>query len=174
MEYIFETEHLKVRKFMMEDAPCLYQNHLEEEVRRWLPNESYADIEEALGAIHFYVDCVNNKHLPYVLAVELKETGELIGDTGVNEVEGNTSEVEIGYAICQKYSGRGYATELVNAMNEFITSVFGMKVLYGRVMHGNEASVRVLEKNGYVYVEEEFGAEDDPYGHGMLVYKKEY
>lgn len=72
MEYIFETEHLKIRKFEIEDAKCLYENHLEEEVKRWIPNESYVDMEETQGAIKFYVDCVNGKHLPYVLAVELK------------------------------------------------------------------------------------------------------
>ena len=107
------------------------------------------------------------------MAVELKQTGELIGDTGVNEVEGNTNEVEIGYGICKKYSEKGYATELLNAMTEFIVSTFGIDVLYGRVMRGNIASIRVLEKNGYIFVEEEFGAEDDPYGNGMLIYKKE-
>ena len=113
MEYIFETEHLKFRKFEIEDAQCLYEIHLEEEVKKWIPNESYADIEETQSAINFYVDCVNNKHLPYVLAVELKETGDLIGDTGVNEVEGHLGEVEIGYVICKMYSGKGYATEIV-------------------------------------------------------------
>jgi ribosomal-protein-alanine N-acetyltransferase len=41
-------------------------------------------------------------------------------------------------------------------------------------MHGNDASVRVLEKNGYEFVKEEFGAEDDPNGNGMLIYKKEF
>lgn len=173
MEYIFETAHLKVRKFGIEDAGCLYANHLEEEVKRWIPNECYADLEETQDAIKFYVDCVDHKHLPYVLAVELKATGELIGDTGVNEVERNPGEVEIGYVICEKHSGKGYATELLKAMTEFITKAFGINVLYGRVMHGNNASVRVLEKNGYKFVEEEFGAEDDPYGNGMLIYKKE-
>ena len=39
-------------------------------------------------------------------------------------------------------------------------------------MKGNNASVKVLEKNGYHYVTEESGAEDDPYGNGMLVYQK--
>ena len=146
MEYMFDTEHLKIRKFKMEDAQRLYENHLEEEVKKWIPNESYADIKEAQGAINFFVDCVNNRHLPYVLAVELKETGELIGDTGVNEVEGKTNEVEIGYGICQKHSGKGYATELLKAMTEFIDSTFKMNVLYGRVMRGNHASVRVLEE----------------------------
>lgn len=173
MEYIFETEHLRIRKFEKEDAQCLYENHLEEAVKKWIPNESYADIEETQGAINFYVDCVNNKHLPYVLAVELKETGELIGDTGVNEIEGNPEEVEIGYSICRKYSGKGYASELVKAMTEYTTVTFGIKVLYGRVMRGNYASIRVLEKNSYEFVNEEFGAEDDPYGSGMLIYKKE-
>lgn len=152
MKYVFETEHLKVRKFEIEDAKRLYENHLEEEVKRWIPNESYADMEETQEAIRFYIDCVNGRHLPYVLAVELKETGELIGDTGVNEVEGNSNEVEIGYGICKRYSGNGYATELLNAMTEFIAKTFGINILYGRVMHGNTASVRVLEKNGYEFV----------------------
>ena len=31
----------------------------------------------------------------------------------------------------------------------------------------------VLEKNGFVFLREELGAEDDPYGCGMLVYRKE-
>ena len=172
MGHIFETEHLRIRRFEMEDAERLYENHLEEEVKKWIPNESYADMEEARNAIKFYMDCVDNGCLPYVLAVELKETGELIGDTGVNEVEGNSNEVEIGYGICRKHSGKGYATELVKAMTEFMTGTFGIKTLYGRVMHGNNASVKVLERNGYEFVEEEFGAEDDPYGNGMLIYKK--
>lgn len=172
MEYIFETEHLKIRKFALDDARSLYKNHLEEDVIKWISNESYVNIEEAKEAINFYIDCVNNKHLPYVLAVELKSTGELIGDTGVNEVAGNIKEVEIGYGICKKYSGKGYATELLRAMTKYIAETFEIDILYGRVMHGNNASVRVLEKNGYEFVKEEWGAEDDPYGNGMLIYKR--
>lgn len=84
MEYLFETEYLKIRKFEIDDASYLYKNHLEKEVKKWIPNESYADMEETKEAINFYIDCVNKKQLPYVLAVELKSTGELIGDTGVN------------------------------------------------------------------------------------------
>lgn len=80
--------------------------------------------------------------------------------------------MEIGYGICKKYSGKGYATELLKAMTKYIAETFEINILYGRVMHGNIASVRVLEKNGYEFVKEELGAEDDPYGNGMLIYKK--
>lgn len=173
MQYLFETAHLGVRTFTVSDAQSLYKNHQEEAVKKWIPNESYADLEEARNAAAFFADCVQNGHLPYVLAVVWKETGELIGDTGVNEVDGKPDEVEIGFTIRESYSGKGYATELVGAMTEYILSTLGIKALYGRVLHGNIASVRVLEKNGYQYVTEEYGAEDDPYGQGMLVYKRE-
>ena len=173
MKYLFQTEHLRIRRFEAEDAKQLYENHLEEEMKQWIPNESYESLEEADGAIAFYQGCMDEGQLPYVLAVELRETGELIGDAGVNEVEGAPGEVEIGYSICHKYSGLGYATELLEAMTFFVTELFGVQVLYGRVMKGNEASVKVLEKCGYEFVREEFDAEDDPYGRGMLVFGRE-
>ena len=172
MEYIFETERLRTRKFVPEDAFVLYKNHLGENIRKWIPNESYADIAEAKSAVNFYIDCVDNNRLPCVLAVELKDTGDMIGDVGINEVDGRSGEIEIGYVIGEAHCGQGYATELVKAMTEYIFSAFDAAAVYGRVLCGNQASVRVLEKSGYVFVEKEYGAEDDPYGNGMLVYKK--
>ena len=174
MDKMFETKRLVIRKLRDEDAQKLYENHLDDEVRKWFPNESYADVEEALDAARFFADCVDNGHLPFVLGVELKETKELIGDTGISEVDGKPGEAEIGYCIGQQYRGRGYASELLSAISAFAASRFGLSVIYGRVVHGNEASARVLEKNGYQFVKEEFGAEDDPCGNGMLVYKKEF
>jgi len=41
MDKAFETEHLIVRKFKAEDAQQLYENHLDDEVRKWFPNECY-------------------------------------------------------------------------------------------------------------------------------------
>ena len=57
---MFQTEHLKIRKFVIEDVQSLYENHLEEEVKKWIPNENYADIVETQSAVNFYIDCVNN------------------------------------------------------------------------------------------------------------------
>jgi len=162
-----------MRKLEPEDAARLYENHAEAKVKKWFPNESYADIDEAKDAIRFFNDCVEKNHLPFVLAVQLKETGELIGDTGVSEVDGEPNSVEIGYQICEKHSGKGLATEVLNAMTAFSFARFSATISYGRVVHGNAASARVLEKAGYKFVNEEYGAEDDPYGNGMLVYKKE-
>ena len=66
MEKLIETRNLIIRKFREEDAEPLYENHRDEEVKKWFPNECYKDPEEAQGAIQFYVDCVDNGHLPFV------------------------------------------------------------------------------------------------------------
>ena len=52
--YEFETKNLIVRKLKAEDAQQLYENHMDEEVRKWFPNECYADPEEAQDAIRFF------------------------------------------------------------------------------------------------------------------------
>ena len=170
---LFETDRLIVRKLREEDARELYENHMDSEVREWFPNECYTDEDEAREAALFFAGCVDGGSLPFVLGAELKETGELIGDTGISETEGRPDETEVGYCIGQRYRGRGYATELLDALTRFAVSRFRCRVIYGRVVRGNWASVKVLEKNGYRFVKEEFGAEDDPYGRGMLVYRKE-
>ena len=135
MDILFETERLAVRKFKAEDARQLYENHMDEEVRKWFPNECYADLEEAQDAIRFYADCVDQGRLPFVLGVELKGTGELIGDAGISEVEGNPGETEIGYCIGQKFRGKGYAAELLRAISDFAFSRFGTEVTFCNVMH---------------------------------------
>ena len=68
---------------------------------------------------------------------------------------------------------KGYATEAVIALTNYMLHTFGISVLYGRVMNGNNASTRVMEKAGYTYYKKELGAKDDPYGKGMLIYKNE-
>ncbi len=172
MSFILETEHLIIRNFLPSDAKQLFGNHFEDDMQKWIPNESYADLSEAMDAISFYREKVDRACLPFVLAVEHKETGELIGDTGINEVDGKPGEVEIGYSVCKKHSGKGYAAEALRAMTDYAISEFSIRTLYGRVLKGNSASIRVLEKCGYVFYQEEHGAEDDPYGNGMLVYRK--
>ena len=107
MERLFETERLIVRKFRDADARALYENHLDDEVKKWFPNECYADVEEALEAVRFYAGCAEGGRLPFVVGAELKATGELIGDTGISEVDGRPGEAEVGYCMGQRHRRKG-------------------------------------------------------------------
>ena len=75
METMFETKRLVIRKFREDDAQELFENHMDEEVKKWFPNECYADPKEALDAICFFDGCVDRGELPFVLAAELKDKG---------------------------------------------------------------------------------------------------
>lgn len=170
MHYIFESTRLGFRAFNKNDAEAFLKNHNEEKFKQWFPGNACEDLEEAFEDIAFFSDCVDRKIMPYVLALESLETNELVGDLGVNEVAGKSGEIEIGFSICEKYQGLGYASEALIAMSNFIASLFSIDSLYGRVLHGNDASCKVLQKGGFTYQNTEMDAEDDPYGKGMLVY----
>ncbi len=59
--------------------------------------------------------------------------------------------VEIGYWLGQAYWGRGIATEAVRAMTEEIFARFDVCRIFSNVFETNVASIRVLEKAGFVY-----------------------
>lgn len=174
VDYLFKSTRLGFRILNKNDAKFLLKNHNESSFKQWFPNECYTDVDEALEAINFFSDCAGNKILPYVLAIELLRTNELIGDVGVNEIEGQSDKVEIGFSICEKYQGFGYATETLTAMSEFIVENFFINSLYGRVINGNDISCKVLQKCGFKYKDIELEANDDPYGNGMLVYLRTF
>ena len=99
--------------------------------------------------------------------------GKLLANRMGSVTYGVLSKEGLLDVIGREYRGRGYAAELLKAMTEYAFKTFPVGVLYGRVMRGNDASVRVLVKSGFIFAAEEAEAEDDPYGNGMLVYKRE-
>lgn len=173
MNFKFESEHLRFRKFEKRDVEELFRNHSEKELKLWIPNECYENIQETEEAIEFFSDSVNKDIHPFVLAIELKENNCLIGDIGLNQVEGYEEQIEIGYSISEKYQRQGYASEAVTAFTDYAARHFTFNTLYARIMHGNIASVKVMEKCNYNFLREEFDSKDDPYGQGMLIYKLE-
>tara|TARA_R110002072_G_scaffold10259_1_gene47908 strand:- start:2185 stop:2712 length:528 start_codon:yes stop_codon:yes gene_type:complete len=147
----FETLRLRVRHFALEDTPEIYRLSQEAGLRRFLPDQVYADEAEARGVLEFliaqYADSEAIRSGVYVQAVELREGGELIGHVGLSPAEGAR---EIGYAIAEAHQGQGYATELVRAVRRW--ALEREPALVGIVASDNPASIQVLEKAGFELV----------------------
>ncbi len=45
MKYLFESKNLCFRRFEITDEPVLFEHHLEPELKEWIPNEVYEDLE---------------------------------------------------------------------------------------------------------------------------------
>ncbi len=81
----------------------------------------------------------------------IKETGELIGRAGLVHLDFQPGpDVELGYFIYQKYCGKGYATELGEALIAYAFNVLKVSRIYATVDPENIASCRVSEKLGMV------------------------
>jgi [ribosomal protein S5]-alanine N-acetyltransferase len=60
--------------------------------------------------------------------------------------------VQLGYSVLPQYQGRGYATELVNALIEWAREQPGLERIVAETEWANPASARVLQKAGFVEV----------------------
>jgi RimJ/RimL family protein N-acetyltransferase len=84
-------------------------------------------------------------------ALELKESGECIGFTGLNRpgIELPFSpRVEIGWRIAHAHWGRGYATEAARAALGLGFDVHGLREIVAFTTPGNLRSSQVMEKLG--------------------------
>lgn len=146
-----ETERLILRRFRESDINTVYELSREAGLMKYLPDQCYGDIGEAADTVRFLIDRCREKAFPYVLAVELKRTGELIGHVGLSELPGG---IEIGYAIGEKHQTHGYAAEAVGEFIFYAHRMFALPAILGVADAGNIPSQRVLEKAGFAFASE--------------------
>jgi [ribosomal protein S5]-alanine N-acetyltransferase len=84
----------------------------------------------------------------------------LIGYGGFKGGADEAGMVEIGYAICPDYQGRGLATEAARGLIDYAFSHAHVKMIDAHTLPERNASAKVLEKAGMTYV----GTVDEPDG----------
>lgn len=83
--------------------------------------------------------------------IELKSEKRCIGTIHIMEVENRQVDaLELGYGICPAYQNQGYATEALQAAISYCFEEMEAQLLTAKAMEPNRASIRVLEKLGFV------------------------
>ena len=150
-----ESLRLIITEFTPDMAQIVHENSLDDDTRRFLPDEVFETVEEARGTIEFLISQYGNFEGPHVYPVLMKKDGANIGYVQLVPLANGTWE--IGYHIAKRYTGRGYATEAVKAFLPVITKAAGIAEVYGICLKENLASRRVLEKCGFSPVFEGLG-----------------
>ncbi len=88
-----------------------------------------------------------------LFSVIFKETGELIGDCGLEQME-DMGGAELGYDFRSDFWNQGYATEAATAVRDYTFNVLNLPQLISLIRVGNLASKRVAEKVGMTLTEE--------------------
>lgn len=141
-----ETERLIIREFTPDMAQAVHENSLDEDNRRFVPDEVFETVEEARETVEFLISQYGSDDGLLVYPV-ITKAGDNIGYVQLAPVEEGW---EIGYHIGKKYTGKGYATEAVLAFLPVIAGVKGLEKVAGICLKENAASVRVMEKCGFV------------------------
>jgi RimJ/RimL family protein N-acetyltransferase len=143
---ILETARLRLREFTPADAEALEGILGDPVTMQYYPAPfPRAEIEDWIRRnLARYRDCGFG-----VWAMLLKDTGELIGDSGcyVREVEGNF-EFELAWHVRRDLWGRGYATEAAQSCVDYAFSDLGAERIIALVRPENKSSCRVAEKIG--------------------------
>lgn len=82
--------------------------------------------------------------------IELSDgSGAPVGNLSFKGLE-DDGTVEIGYGTNAGYEGRGYMTEAVTAVVQWAAVQPGVKLIEAEAEADNAASIRVLQKSGFV------------------------
>lgn len=150
-----ETERLIITEFTMEMAQDVMVNSLDDDNRRFVPDEVFETREEAEEAVAFLISQYGTTDGPLAYPIFRKEGGENTGY--VQLVPIGSGSWEIGYHIAKAYTGNGYATEAVSAFLPEIVKTVGIHEVYGICLSENTASRKVLQKCGFEPVFEGIG-----------------
>ena len=161
-----ETERLVIAEFTMDMAQAVHENSLDEDTRRFVPDEVFETLEDAQETVEFLMSQYGSEDGPLVYPVLTKEGGINIGY--VQMVPLPDGKKEIGYHVAKKYTGNGYATEAVKAFLSEMNEKHGITEVYGICLAENIASVHVLKKAGFTVL---FEGEGEYQGETREIFK---
>lgn len=149
-----ESNRLRISEMDQTMYYDIYRNSLDEDNRKFVPDEVFETIEEAREVVDAIISNYNNEDGPFVYAVIQKEDNANVGYVQLVKIEEGW---EIGYHIAKLFTKKGYATEAVNLFLEHLKNTTELKEVYGIALANNHASRRVLEKCGFNLYFEGFG-----------------
>jgi RimJ/RimL family protein N-acetyltransferase len=148
MTTIAETKRLILRTWKPEDANAYFKINQDPQVIELLQGPL------TMEQVNDFINSANKhqaKHGYALWAVELKQTGELLGFIGLKYTAWDahfTPAVEIGWRLGSQHWGMGYATEGAKAALAYGFKRCGLKEIVSFTVTANVRSMRVMEKIG--------------------------
>lgn len=145
-----ETPRLLLRRWRSDDLDALAAVNAQPEVMRYIHDGHTLDRAATAKRLANYQRHWD-EHGFGLYAVEIKETGEVAGFTGLavpTFLPEIMPAVEIGWRLGRAYWGRGLATEAAQAVVAHTRAELDLRRLVSIHVVGNESSARVMVKLG--------------------------
>jgi ribosomal-protein-alanine N-acetyltransferase len=154
---MIETERLKIRRLTRDDLQWLIEMRSHPEVNRYLGGVRLQNPEAIAKRMDFYLDCYDKFGFGQCV-MELRETGEVIGVSGIQPLE-DTGEIEVGYSLYPKFWRQGFGYECASAWLKYGFETAGLERIVACADKDNTGSWRIMEKCGMRYegIQEHYG-----------------
>ena len=146
--HVLETPRLRLRMLEERDLDALAAMFADSETMRHMGEgktfnrmETWRSLSSALG--HWLLKGYG------MWGVETRVGGELVGRVGFIDAEGWPG-FELGWLIARGHWGKGYAFESAKAAFDYAIGTLGRERVISLIRPGNDRSVRVAEKLGFV------------------------
>ena len=149
---ITETARCYIREMGETDLDALYELYASPNVTRYMEG-LFPERERERQYIKDYIENVYKYYGFGTWLIHRKEDGTLIGRAGFNYRPGY-DEAELGFVIGEPFWRQGYAFEVCSHLMKLAETVYELEVVQALVKEENVASVRLLKKIGFSYVED--------------------
>ncbi len=152
---LLKTDRLILRCFAKDDLEQIYYNCWSEyDVWKWTNYAPMTCIEEVFTNANMFTDNWLNAYdrlERYSWAIQLKETGQVIGRMFGMNPDNKVKQVELAYELGSKWWNMGLMTEAVKAVLPFFFEEVGFNRVYAYHASENPASGKVMKKCGMIY-----------------------
>jgi ribosomal-protein-alanine N-acetyltransferase len=142
---LIKTDRLLITEFDENMIESVHLNSLDDDNRRFVPDEVFETIDEARKTVELLISCYQGNEGPFVYPILIQD-GKNIGYVQAVQIENGW---EIGYHVSKAYTGNGYSTEAVIAFLPVIMKQLKISNIYGICLEENIASQRILDKCGF-------------------------
>ncbi len=155
---VLTTERLIMRQMTKEDAADIFTLRSDASVSKYISRKPYTTMDEAAAFIDTITNGIVNNEWGY-WAIALKDTNKLIGTACLWHIHVENCRAEIGYELMPAHHGKGFMLEVLPALIKYAFKTVKLHSLEANVYPDNVASIKLLEKNGFVreaYFKENF------------------
>jgi len=143
------SARLVLRRFRADDIATFVRYRADADVARFQSWENFS----AEDGARFY-EWVRTQHpdIPgewFQVAVALRESDAIVGDCGLHALADPADEVEIGFTLAPEHQGRGYASEAVACLLDYVFGRLGKSRVTAITDVRNARSIAVLERLGF-------------------------
>ena len=145
------TERMTLRRYCPEDAEPLYRKlGTDPSMYQYSGWNPYSTPETAQETVRRFIDSYDDPHT-YSWIMDVDDV--LIGTIGAYDYKDD--RIEAGFSVVPAWQGRGYATEALKKVLEYLTENEGIPCVTAWCASENDGSRRVMEKAGMRFVRAE-------------------